>query len=135
AVVLAGRLEDLLHVLDEPTIGLHHTDLQRLLDAIVGLPGPVLMVEHDRVAVAMADDVVEIGPAGGSAGGRLVFQGPPAALWRADTASGRGFSKKAAPPRRATRPVADARIRVGGASLRNLQSVDCEIPLGSLTVI
>ena len=63
AVVLAGRLEDLLHVLDEPTIGLHHRDLKRLLDAVAALPGPVLMVEHDAVAVAMADDVVEIGPA------------------------------------------------------------------------
>src|SRR5687768_13076120 len=92
AVVLAGRLEDLLHVLDEPTIGLHHSDLHRLLDAIVALPGRVLMVEHDRAAIALADDVVEIGPAGGSNGGRLVFQGPPAALWCADTASGRGFS-------------------------------------------
>ena len=48
AVVLAGRLEDLLHVLDEPTIGLHRADLERLLDAIASLPGPVLMVEHDR---------------------------------------------------------------------------------------
>ncbi len=75
AVVLGGRLEDLLHVLDEPTIGLHHTDLSRLLDAIASLPA-VLMVEHDRIAVAMADDVVEIGPAGGRNGGDLVFQGP-----------------------------------------------------------
>ena len=134
AVVLAGRLEDLLHVLDEPTIGLHHTDLKRLLDAISSLPGPVLMVEHDAVAVAMADDVVEIGPSGGRAGGQLVFQGPPAALWRADTASGIGFSGKTR-PRRTRRPVSDGRIRISGANFRNLRDVDCEIPLGSLTVI
>jgi len=134
AVVLGGRLEDLLHVLDEPTIGLHHTDLKRLLDAIASLPGPVLMVEHDRTAIAMADDVVEIGPAGGRAGGELVFQGPPAELWRADTASGRGFS---APTRvrRAPRAVGVQRIGITGASLRNLRDVDCEIPLGALTVI
>ena len=134
AVVLSGRLEDLLHVLDEPTIGLHHTDLKRLLDAVASLPGPVLMVEHDRVAVAMADDVVEIGPGGGSAGGRLVFQGPPAALWRTDTASGRGFSATTR-ARRARRPVAEERIRITGASLRNLRDVDCEVPVGSFTVI
>ena len=134
AVVLSGRLEDLLHVLDEPTIGLHHTDLKRLLDAVASLPGPVLMVEHDRVAVAMADDVVEIGPGGGNAGGRLVFQGVPAALWRADTASGRGFSATTR-VRRTRRPVADERIRITGASLRNLRDVDCEIPAGSITVI
>ncbi|WP_020578457.1 ATP-binding cassette domain-containing protein [Actinopolymorpha alba] len=134
AVVLGGRLEDLLHVLDEPTIGLHHTDLTRLLDAIASLPGPVLMVEHDRTAIAMADDVVEIGPAGGRGGGELVFQGAPAALWRADTASGRGFS---APTRvqRAPHVIGDQRIGITGASLRNLRNVDCEIPVGSLTVI
>ncbi|MFI6832602.1 hypothetical protein ACIBG5_36205 [Kribbella sp. NPDC050241] len=134
AVVLSGRLEDLLHVLDEPTIGLHHSDLRRLLDAIAALPGPVLMVEHDPLAVAMADDVVEIGPGGGDAGGRLVFQGPPADLWKAGTASGTGFSAGAR-RQRPRRPVAADRIRVTGASLRNLRAVDCEIPLGSLTVI
>jgi excinuclease ABC subunit A len=134
AVVLAGRLDDLLHVLDEPTIGLHYTDLKRLLDAISSLPGPVLMVEHDPVAVAMADDVVEIGPAGGSGGGQLVFQGPPAQLWRSDTASGRGFAAKTR-ARRTRRRVTEARIRIEGADLRNLRDVDCEIPVGSLTVI
>ncbi|MEN3272713.1 MAG: excinuclease subunit [Actinomycetota bacterium] len=134
AVVLAGRLDDLLHVLDEPTIGLHHTDLERLLDAIASLPGPVLMVEHDAVAVAMADDVVEIGPGGGRGGGQLVFQGPPAQLWRADTASGRGFSAKTR-ARRERRPLTEARIRVTGANARNLHDIDCEIPVGALTVI
>lgn len=134
AVVLGGRLEDLLHVLDEPTIGLHHTDQQRLLDEIASLPGPVLMVEHDRTAITMADDVVEIGPAGGSGGGRLVFQGTPAELWRADTASGRGFSA-ATRKRSTTRKVSDERIRLTGANLRNLRDVDCELPFGALTVI
>jgi excinuclease ABC subunit A len=134
AVVLSGRLEDLLHVLDEPTIGLHHSDLRRLLDAIATLPGPVLMVEHDPVAVAMADDVVEIGPGGGDAGGRLVFQGPPAELWRAGTASDTSFSAGAR-RQRSRRPLSNDRIRVTGANLRNLQYVDCEIPLGALTVI
>lgn len=134
AVVLSGRLEDLLHVLDEPTIGLHHSDLSRLLDAIAALPGPVLMVEHDPLAVAMADDVVEIGPGGGDAGGRLVFQGPPAELWRAGTASGISFSAGAG-RHRSRRPVSDDRIRITGASLRNLRNVDVEIPVGSLTVI
>ena len=134
AVVLSGRLEDLLHVLDEPTIGLHHSDLSRLLDAIVALPGPVLMVEHDPLAVAMADEVVEIGPGGGDGGGRLVFQGPPADLWKAGTASGLSFSAGTRRPR-SRRPVSDDRIRITGAKLRNLRSVDCEVPLGSLTVI
>ena len=134
AVVLAGRLEDLLHVLDEPTIGLHHRDLQRLLAAVASLPGPVVMVEHDATAVAMADEVVEIGPGGGGAGGRLVFQGTPAQLWTSGTSSGRGFSGQTR-PRRERRPLSNERIRVKGASLRNLTGFDVEIPLGSLTVI
>ncbi|MEV5966043.1 ATP-binding cassette domain-containing protein [Kribbella sp. NPDC051952] len=134
AVVLSGRLEDLLHVLDEPTIGLHHSDLKRLLDAIAALPGPVLMVEHDPVAVAMADEVVEIGPGGGSSGGHLVFQGSPAELWKADTASGVGFSTRTR-SRRERRPVSDVRIRISGADLRNLRGIDFEVPVGSLTVI
>ncbi len=134
AVVLSGRLEDLIHVLDEPTIGLHQRDLARLFDAITALPGPVLMVEHDRAAVALADDVVELGPGGGEAGGRVVFQGPPARLWATGTASGRGFA--------AGRPVAHDRRRpegrrlvVTGASARNLAGFDCDIPLGLLTVV
>ncbi|WP_152361998.1 ATP-binding cassette domain-containing protein [Microlunatus speluncae] len=134
AVVLGGRLEDLLHVLDEPTIGLHHSDLAALLEALASLPGPVLMVEHDRTAIALADDVVEIGPAGGRGGGELVFQGPPAALWRADTASGRGFSASTRRPR-TSRSVGDQRIMITGAGLRNLRGIDCELPLGALTVI
>ncbi|TCC41336.1 ATP-binding cassette domain-containing protein [Kribbella speibonae] len=134
AVVLGGRLEDLLHVLDEPTIGLHHTDLKPLLEAMASLPGPVLMVEHDRTAIALADEVVEIGPAGGRGGGELVFQGTPAELWRADTASGRGFSASTR-TRRAPRAIGDRRIGITGARLRNLRDVDCEIPLETLTVI
>jgi excinuclease ABC subunit A len=138
AVVLAGRLDDLLHVLDEPTIGLHHTDLERLLNAIATLPGPVLMVEHDAFAIAMADDVIEFGPAGGRAGGELVFQGTPAALWKADTASGRGFSgagRQRSTSGERARTVSDERIRITGARLRNLDNIDVEIPLGALTVI
>lgn len=134
AVVLAGRLEDLLHVLDEPTIGLHHTDLARLLDAIAELPGPVLMVEHDRTAIAMADDVVEIGPGGGAAGGRLVFHGPPAALWKAGTPSGIGFSTDAPVTRDRRERGADT-ITIVGASARNLDGIDCEFPIGLLTVV
>lgn len=110
SVVLSGRLEDLLHVLDEPTIGLHHRDLKRLLDAIVALPGPVLMVEHDPMAVAMADDVVEIGPAGGSAGGQLVFQGRP------PSCGGPTQRPEAASPPRPAPAGRDARCPANGSA-------------------
>nr|WP_237769052.1 ATP-binding cassette domain-containing protein [Actinopolymorpha cephalotaxi] len=82
----------------------------------------------------MADEVVEIGPAGGRGGGELVFQGSPAALWRSDTASGRGFSASTRAPR-TPRTIGDRRVGITGANLRNLCDVDCEIPLGALTVI
>jgi excinuclease ABC subunit A len=134
AVVLSTRLEDLLHVLDEPTIGLHQRDLGPLFEAIAALPGPVVMVEHDRAAVALADDVVEIGPGGGEAGGRVVFHGTPAELWASGTESGRGFS--------ARRPVAHdrrspglQRLAIRQATARNLTGFDCDMPLGLLTVV
>jgi excinuclease ABC subunit A len=134
AVVLSGRLEDLIHVLDEPTIGLHQRDLGRLFDAISALPGPVVMVEHDRTAVALADDVVEIGPGGGEAGGRVVFHGPPAQLWASGTASGCGFSAER-PVAHDRRPPGGRRLVIREASARNLAGFDCEFPLGLLTVV
>jgi excinuclease ABC subunit A len=135
AVVLAGRLEDLLHVLDEPSIGLHRRDLERLTRALAGLPGPVLMVEHDAAAVAGADDVIEIGPGAGSGGGELVHQGTPAQLWAQDSASGRFFSGRSRPLRRRPRPPGRAFITVRGASARNLDGFDCRFPMGRLTVV
>ena len=88
AVALTATLEDLLHVLDEPTVGLHPTDVHGVFQAIETLPGPVLMVEHERLAVAEADTVVEIGPGAGGAGGRVVGEGAPAAFGP-ETATGR----------------------------------------------
>ena len=135
AVVLAGRLEDLLHVLDEPSIGLHRRDMQRLFDVLGRLPGPVLMVEHDAGAVARADDVVEVGPGAGSAGGRLVFQGSPAALWTRDTASGRFFSRRDTAVARTRRDPGDDFLVVDGASARNLRGFDCAFPIGRFTAV
>jgi excinuclease ABC subunit A len=135
AVVLANRVEDLLHVLDEPSIGLDPGQVGRLLDQLARLPGPVVMVEHDRWAVARADEVVELGPGPGRHGGRVVFQGAPAALWRAGTVSGRWFSgrERSEPP--AGRPPPDRRLTVRGASLHNLRGFDCDFPTGRLTVV
>ena len=100
AQILVNRLEDLLHVLDEPSIGLHPREVRALLDTLAQLPGPVVMVEHDPRAAALADDAIEIGPGAGDEGGRVVFHGTPAALWKADTVSGRRFSEKRPPDAR-----------------------------------
>lgn len=135
AVALVSRLEDMLHVLDEPTVGQHPADVARLLPAFRQLAGPVICVEHDRLAAAAADEVVDMGPGAGSQGGRVVFSGTPAGLWAADTATGRFFSlrERLSPPE--PRPPAEQFLTLGGVHLRNLREIDIPIPLSRLTVI
>ncbi len=135
AVALTSRLEDMLHVLDEPTVGLHPADVARLLPAFRDLPGPVVFVEHDRVAAAAADHAIDIGPGAGQNGGRVVFSGTPAQLWEADTPTGRYFSGADRVPMPPLRPTPERFLTVQGAALRTLQDIDVPIPLGRLTVV
>jgi excinuclease ABC subunit A len=133
AVLLTNRVEGLVHVLDEPTIGLAPAQVAAVLRELARLRGPVLMVEHDRWAIAGADDVVELGPGAGEAGGRIVFQGPPAGLWQAATPSGRAFPRR--PRRPARRSRAQAAVGVRGARMRNLNGFDCAFPVGRMSVV
>ncbi|HEX5039229.1 MAG TPA: ATP-binding cassette domain-containing protein [Candidatus Limnocylindria bacterium] len=135
ALILANPIEDLLHVLDEPTIGLDPRQMAGILAQVARLRGPVVMVEHDRWAVAAADHVVELGPGAGPDGGRTVFRGPPAKLWRAPTASGAWFSRHERLALRPPRPEAADWLRVRGAFLNNLRDLDVDIPAGRLTVV
>jgi len=135
AVALTSRLEDMLHVLDEPTVGLHPADVARLLPAFRRLGGPVVYVEHDRLAAAQADRAIDLGPGAGSQGGRVIFSGSPADLWQTDTATGRYFSLRRRVALPAVRPPATQFLTVRGASLRNLAEIDAPLPLGRLTVI
>jgi excinuclease ABC subunit A len=109
AVILASEVGDLLHILDEPTIGLDPDQVSGLMRQLGRLAGPVVLVEHDRAAVAAADHVIELGPGAGPQGGQVVFTGPPADLWRASTPSGVHLS-------RARRPPATAPARPGPGS-------------------
>jgi excinuclease ABC subunit A len=135
ALTLISRLEDMLHVLDEPTVGQHPADIQRLLPAFRELAGPVVYVEHERAAAVGADRAIDIGPGAGANGGQVVFEGTPAALWQADTATGRYFSGRSRVQPPALRPTPERFLLVQGANLRNLQNIDVPIPLGRLTVI
>jgi excinuclease ABC subunit A len=135
AVALTSRLEDMLHVLDEPTIGQHPADVARLLPAFRELGGPVVYVEHDRTAASVADQAIDLGPGAGSEGGRLLFAGAPAGLWQADTPTGRYFSLRECVATPQPRPAPERFLTVRGANLRNLQRVDVPIPLGRLVVI
>ncbi|HEX5724453.1 MAG TPA: excinuclease ABC subunit UvrA [Longimicrobiaceae bacterium] len=139
ANALGSRLVDTLYVLDEPTIGLHPADNDRLLRLLARLReggNTVLVVEHDPEAMRLADWLVELGPGSGERGGGLVFQGPLAELLEADTLTGRYLSGReeiAVPARR--RHVKGARLRLEGAREHNLRGDAVEIPLGALTVV
>lgn len=134
-LTLISRLEDMLHVLDEPTVGQHPADIQRLLPALRELAGPVVFVEHERTAAAGADRAIELGPGAGTLGGRIVFQGTPEQLWQANTATGQYFSQRKDVLRPEKRPPPDRFLTIRGASLRNLQNIDVPIALGRLCVI
>ncbi len=135
AVALTSRLEDLLHVLDEPTIGQHPADVIRLLPALRDLPGPVIYVEHDRIAAAQADHAIDLGPGAAQQGGRVIFKGTPAALWGADTPTGRCFSLRERISIPDPRPQPDSFLTIRSANLHNLQDIDISIPLARLTVV
>ena len=136
---LGSRLVDTLYVLDEPTIGLHPADNDRLLRLLVRLRehgNTVLVVEHDPEAMRLADWLVELGPGSGERGGELVFAGTLDEILRADTLTGRYLSGReeiALPARR--RHVRGPRIRLEGAREHNLRGDAVDVPLGALTVV
>jgi excinuclease ABC subunit A len=135
AISLSSRLEDMLHVLDEPTIGQHPADVARFLPAFRDLAGPVIYVEHDRLAAAAADHAVDLGPGAGVEGGKVVCKGSPLELWHSDTATGRYFSSRQRVMIPDPRPSPKEYIRIGGAWKHNLQRVDVRIPIGCSTVL
>jgi excinuclease ABC subunit A len=136
---LGSRLVDTLYVLDEPTIGLHPADNDRLLRLLVRLRdhgNTVLVVEHDPDAMRLADWLVELGPGSGERGGGLVFQGTLAELLKADTLTGRYLSgRESIPVPERRRRVSGTRIRLEGAREHNLLGDRVEIPTGALTVV
>jgi excinuclease ABC subunit A len=135
---LGSHLVDTLYVLDEPSIGLHPADVDRLLGLLRRLSdggNTVVVVEHDPAAMRAADWMVELGPASGEGGGQLVYQGPAAAVREAGTLTGQYLSgeKRIGVP--SARRPAVRWLEVKGARLHNLNDVDVRIPLGTLTVV
>jgi excinuclease ABC subunit A len=139
ANALGGKLTDTLYVLDEPTIGLHPRDTDRLLSLLRRLAdagNTVLTVEHDAAAMRAADWLVELGPGAGEHGGRVVFEGTYPELVRAPTLTGAYLSgeKRIAVP--SVRRRAGPRwITIEGATAHNLSDVTVRIPAGALTVV
>jgi excinuclease UvrABC ATPase subunit len=133
---LGSSLTDVSYVFDEPTIGLHPHDIQRMNTLLLQLRdngNTVLVVEHKPEVIAIADHVVDLGPGAGSAGGKVVFEGAVAALRASDTLTGRHLSDRAAlkPSLRKATGV----MKVRGARTHNLKNVDVDIPLGVLVVV
>ncbi|HEB90762.1 MAG TPA: excinuclease ABC subunit A, partial [Deltaproteobacteria bacterium] len=140
ATQIGARLIGVLYILDEPSIGLHPRDNERLLESLESLRdlgNSLIVVEHDEATIRRADHVIDIGPGAGRHGGRIVAEGSPADLAEnPDSITGRflsGCRRIEAPTRR--HADFSRTIRLEGCSANNLRDVDLEIPLGCLTVV
>ncbi|HET8767532.1 MAG TPA: excinuclease ABC subunit UvrA [Pedococcus sp.] len=133
---LGSSLTDVTYVFDEPTIGLHPHDIERMNTLLVQLRdkgNTVLVVEHKPETIAIADHVVDLGPGAGTAGGSVCFEGTVEGLRAADTVTGRHLDDRAA-LKETVRPAKGA-LEVRGASTHNLRDVSVDIPLGVLCVL
>jgi excinuclease UvrABC ATPase subunit len=133
---LGSSLTDITYVFDEPTIGMHPHDIQRMNDLLLRLRdkgNTVLVVEHKPEAIAIADHVVDLGPGAGTAGGEVVFEGTVDGLRASGTLTGRHLDDRATLKPSVRTPVGMLEVR--GASAHNLQDVDVDIPLGVLAVV
>ncbi len=133
---LGSSLTDVTYVFDEPTIGLHPHDIQRMNDLLLRLRdkgNTVLVVEHKPEAIAIADHVVDLGPGAGTEGGEVVFEGTVEGLRASGTLTGRHLDDRASLKPSVRAP--SGKLEVRGASTHNLQDVDVDIPLGVLAVV
>ncbi|MAL18029.1 MAG: excinuclease ABC subunit A [Balneola sp.] len=139
ANALGSSLIGSLYVLDEPTIGLHPRDNDRLikiLESLRDIGNTVLVVEHDPEMIKAADNIIDIGPFAGTHGGEVVFQGPVEKLLKADTLTGKFLSgRKEIPVPKKRRKGSGKVISLEGASEHNLKMVDVDFPLGMMTVV
>jgi excinuclease UvrABC ATPase subunit len=133
---LGSSLTDVTYVFDEPTIGMHPHDIQRMNDLLLRLRdkgNTVLVVEHKPEAIAIADHVVDLGPGAGTEGGEVVFEGTVEGLRASGTLTGRHLDDRAA--LKATVRTPTGTLEVRGATAHNLQHVDVDVPLGVLVVV
>src|SRR5262245_9617540 len=133
---LGSSLTDITYVFDEPTIGLHPHDIQRMNDLLLQLRdkgNTVLVVEHKPEAIAIADHVVDLGPGAGTGGGEVVFEGTVEGLRASSTITGRHLDDRAALKEKVRIPT--GRLEIRGATTHNLREVDVDIPLGVLVVV
>jgi excinuclease UvrABC ATPase subunit len=133
---LSGSLMDVMYIFDEPSIGLHPHDVHRLnelLERLRDKGNTVLVVEHDRDVMKVADVIVDMGPGAGAQGGQVVYQGSYAGLRQADTLTGQ-FLQRAMPLKAHFRPASGA-LPIRHATANNLKDISLDIPAGVLTAI
>jgi excinuclease UvrABC ATPase subunit len=133
---LGSSLTDVTYVFDEPTIGLHPHDVQRMNGLLLQLrdkSNTVLVVEHEPETIAIADHVVDLGPGAGTEGGTVCYEGTVEGLRASDTITGRHLDDRAA-LKEAVR-TSTGTLEIRGASTHNLQDVDVDVPLGVLCVV
>ncbi|TFC10391.1 excinuclease ABC subunit UvrA [Cryobacterium algoritolerans] len=133
---LGSSLTDVTYVFDEPTIGLHPHDIQRMNGLLLRLRdkgNTVLVVEHKPETITIADHVVDLGPGAGAAGGEVCFEGTVEGLRTSGTLTGRHFDDRAVLKQTVRLPTGSLEIR--GATAHNLQNVDVDVPLGVLVVV
>ena len=138
---IGSGLVGVMYILDEPSIGLHQRDNQRLLDTLTrlrDLGNTVVVVEHDEDAIRQADHIVDLGPGAGVHGGRVVAQGTPAEIENAaESLTGQYLSGRRwiAVPAVRTPAQPNAQIRIVGASGNNLRDITVDVPLGLMTCV
>ena len=133
---LGSSLTDVTYVFDEPSIGLHPHDIERMNELLLRLRdkgNTVLVVEHKPEMIAIGDHVVDLGPGAGYAGGEVVFEGTVEKLRDSDTTTGRHLDDRASLKPSVREPSGALEVR--GAATNNLQDVDVDIPLGMLVVV
>jgi excinuclease UvrABC ATPase subunit len=133
---LGSSLTDVTYVFDEPTVGLHPHDIQRMNDLLLRLRdkgNTVLVVEHKPETIAIADHVIDLGPGAGTGGGTVCFEGTVEGLRTSGTITGRHFDDRAALKETVRKAAGTMEIR--GATTHNLRDVDVDIPLGVLVVV
>ncbi|MBF9128255.1 excinuclease ABC subunit UvrA [Plantactinospora sp. S1510] len=133
---LSSSLVDMMYIFDEPSVGLHARDVERLNRLLVKLRdkgNTVLVVEHDRDVIEIADHVIDIGPKGGAGGGQVLFGGTVAELRTADTPTGRYLEHRL--PLKTTYREPTGHLKVVAADVHNLKNVSVDIPTGVLVVV
>ena len=133
---LGSALTDVTYVFDEPTVGLHPHDIERMNKLLLELRdkgNTVLVVEHKPETIAIADHVVDLGPGAGSGGGTVCFEGTVEGLKASGTLTGRHLDQRASLKDSVRAPIGTLEIR--GADVHNLQDVDVDVPLGVLCVV